>query len=188
MAGRARDIDLDEAQEQRRSEPLLRTPIDDSSKLDSGSNDALLRELEALNRHVPRSPVASSGEPEVSRYARPLYLATGCLCVGLGSIGIFVPGLPTTIFMIIALWAFAKSSSQMRDWLYHHKHFGPSLQDWVIHRSIPTRARQIALASLLVSTLFIGYWFSGLACLAFILFVCLPVASFLWTLPSNSDN
>lgn len=157
------------------------------------SDEALHTELKSLSRqeHEADHPVANTDdEQKVSAglLARPVYLGIGSLCFSLGTIGVFVPGLPTTVFMIIALWAFTRSSPSMRAWLYNHRHFGPSLQDWEKYRSIPTRARQFALASLLVSTLVIGYNFNGLVCLAFILFVCVPVASFLWTLPASPES
>jgi hypothetical protein len=154
-------------------------------------NEAELRsELEAVTKHLKTSQTLDLAmDPAVSSViGRYMYLSLGGLSVAVGTIGVFIPGLPTTVFMIVALWAFTKSSPKMRDWLYHHRHFGPALQNWVKHRSIPVRARQIALASLLVSALIIGQTVGGLACLAFILFVCTPVASFLWTLPINPEQ
>ena len=59
-----------------------------------------------------------------------ILLSLGWICVGLGFIGIFVPGLPTTIFLIVALWAFTKSSKKLRIWLLNHKKFGPILKNW----------------------------------------------------------
>ena len=70
-----------------------------------------------------------------------ILLSIGWICVGLGFIGIFVPGLPTTIFLIIALWAFTKSSNKLRIWLLNHKKFGPFLRDWQEHRVVPLRAK-----------------------------------------------
>ena len=57
-----------------------------------------------------------------------ILISIGWLCVGLAFIGTFVPGIPTTIFLIIALWAFAKSSKKFHAWLLNHKRFGPILQ------------------------------------------------------------
>lgn len=154
---------------------------------ESFSEADLRSELEAVSGHLRTHPEADDAPREISALGRYSYLSLGVLCVTFGTIGVFVPGLPTTVFMIVALWAFTRSSPKMRDWLYNHRHFGPALQNWVKHRSIPVRARQFALASLLISALVIGQMVSGLACLAFILFVCTPVASFLWTLPSNPE-
>lgn len=168
--------------------PLSTTPVSQVGPAPASVDvDVLRTELETVSRHM-HSDDALSEHTNVSTIAKLSYMTLGGFCVTLGTIGIFVPGLPTTVFMIVALWAFTRSSAPMRDWLYNHRHFGPALQNWVKHRSIPTSARQIALASLLISALFIGYTFSSLACLAFILFVCAPVASFLWTLPADTDH
>ena len=192
MAGAAKEFGYEEAPEQ--EPPVAATDSHPDSQSTSQTTltpeavdvDDLRKELEAVSRHL--HPDATLSEhADVSRTGKLFYMALGGLCVALGTIGVFVPGLPTTVFMIVALWAFTRSSARMRDWLYNHRHFGPALQNWVTHRTIPTAARQFALASLLFSALVIGYVFSSLACLAFILFVCAPVASFLWTLPANTD-
>lgn len=149
--------------------------------------DNLRQEIAAVSRHLQPADLPSQ-HANLSPIGKSLYMTLGGFCVALGTVGVFVPGLPTTVFMIVALWAFTRSSARMRNWLYNHRHFGPALQDWVNHRSIPTSARQIALASLLISAISIGYLFSGLACLAFILFICAPVASFLWTLPASPER
>ena len=65
----------------------------------------------------------------------------GWICVGLASIGIFIPGIPTTIFLIIALWAFAKSSKRFHTWLINHKKFGPILKNWHSHKVVPKNAK-----------------------------------------------
>ena len=63
------------------------------------------------------------------------------LCVGLAFVGTFVPGIPTTIFLIVALWAFAKSSKKFHSWLLNHKRFGPILQNWESHKVVPRKAK-----------------------------------------------
>lgn len=63
----------------------------------------------------------------------------------LGVIGVVVPGLPTTPFMLLALWAFSKSSRRFHDWLYSHPFFGPPLQDWDRHRVISLPVKIFAL-------------------------------------------
>lgn len=46
-----------------------------------------------------------------------LYAALGLICTGLGVLGVWVPGLPTTVFILVALWAFSNSSRRLYDWL-----------------------------------------------------------------------
>jgi len=75
---------------------------------------------------------------------------------GLGAVGAVVPGLPTTPFMLLALWAFSKSSQRFHDWLYAHRVFGPPLQQWRSHRVIPARAKLLAVATMAVSLVYLA--------------------------------
>lgn len=70
-----------------------------------------------------------------------LLIGVGFFFVALGTVGIFLPLLPTVPFLLIALWAFAQSSATFHDWLYHHKLFGPMLQDWDLYGTIPLKAK-----------------------------------------------
>lgn len=91
---------------------------------------------------------------------RQLYFAVGWLFFALGVIGAFLPVMPTTPFMLLALWAFAKSSPRFHDWLYRHPFFGPPLQQWQRHRVIPRTAKIMSISMMSAS---LGYlvFFSG---------------------------
>ena len=80
-----------------------------------------------------------------------LLLALGWLFFAVGVIGVFLPVLPTTPFMILALWCFSKSSERFHYWLYHHKVFGPSLKLWDKYRVIPLLAKIFALSFMAMS-------------------------------------
>ena len=82
---------------------------------------------------------------------RIVYLIFGCLFVGLGFIGAFLPLLPTVPFLLLALWCFARSSQRFHDWLYHHPRFGPPLRDWDQHGVIPVRAKILSTAMMVDS-------------------------------------
>ncbi len=79
------------------------------------------------------------------------YVALGCMFVGLGVIGAFLPVMPTTVFLIGALWAFAKSSPRLETWLLEHPRFGPRLVAWRAHRVIPLRVKIFAFSSMAAS-------------------------------------
>lgn len=85
---------------------------------------------------------------------RPVLFVIGWAFVGLGAVGVVVPGLPTVPFMLVALWAFARSSRRFHDWLYAHPVFGPPLQDWHDHGVIPVRAKVLAIVTMSAS---LGY-------------------------------
>lgn len=87
-----------------------------------------------------------------------LYLAFGWLCFGLGFVGIFLPILPTTPFMILALWAFSKGSKKMHNWLLNHPRFGNSLRNWEEHRVIPIKAKATAFVFILGSATYILFF------------------------------
>jgi len=84
-------------------------------------------------------------------WARWLFFAFGWLCVALGLIGIVVPGMPTTVFLIAAAWAFSKSSERFRLWLWNHPLFGSSIRDWHEHQVIPFKAKIMATAMMAMS-------------------------------------
>lgn len=82
---------------------------------------------------------------------RLLLLALGWLAFGLGVVGLLLPVVPTTPFMLLALWAFSSSSERFHRWLYTHRLFGPPLQRWRRERAIPVWVKAIALGSMAVS-------------------------------------
>jgi uncharacterized membrane protein YbaN (DUF454 family) len=93
---------------------------------------------------------------------RLLYLGLGWLFFGLGILGAFLPVLPTTPFMILALWAFSNSSERLRTWLYNHRVFGPPLQRWQEHGVISMRAKMASTGAMSVSLIYLVF-FSTLA-------------------------
>ncbi|PTW56553.1 hypothetical protein C8N35_11116 [Breoghania corrubedonensis] len=76
---------------------------------------------------------------------RGLFLVLGLGFVGLGFIGVFLPVLPTTPFLILAAACFTRSSTRLESWLIEHRHFGPTLRDWRERGAIPVRAKWLAL-------------------------------------------
>jgi len=86
-----------------------------------------------------------------ARLTRPFLLALGWIAVSLGFIGVFVPGLPTTPFLLVALWAFSKTSKRFHDWLYKHPKFGQPLRNWRQHGVITVRAKVLVIATMVGS-------------------------------------
>ncbi len=119
------------------------------------------------------------------RIGRPLLLAFGWANVGIGMVGIVVPGLPTTVFLLMALWAFSKSSPRFHRWLYTHPRLGPPLRDWNEHGVIPARAKVLAVAMMTLSLVWVTFGIAEGWQLPAAMAACMiPVALFIVTRPS----
>ena len=81
---------------------------------------------------------------------RVLWVGLGCLFVGLGAIGAVVPGMPTTVFLVLAAACFIRSSQRLYDWLISNKTFGPYLKDYREGKGIPRRAKVLALSMIVI--------------------------------------
>ncbi|HSM29402.1 MAG TPA: YbaN family protein [Woeseiaceae bacterium] len=84
----------------------------------------------------------------LSRTARVAWLAVGFLCLALGAIGIALPLLPTTPFILVAAVAFARSSERLHFWLVNHHVFGSLIDNWHRHGAISRRAKVVSVASM----------------------------------------
>lgn len=109
---------------------------------------------------VLQQPVSSSAVRRPPAAARAVLFAFGLLCTGLGVVGVILPGLPGTMFLILAAWAFARPSDRLDAWLHAHPRFGAVLRAWRRDRSIPRRAKTAAVGLMAVS--FAGLvWMAG---------------------------
>lgn len=90
-------------------------------------------------------------------YMRLILLGLGWFFVGLGIVGIFLPVLPTTPFIILAAALFARSSPRFEQWLLDHPRFGQPLLDWRRQGAISRRAKVAAVMAMGLS--FVVMWF-----------------------------
>lgn len=86
--------------------------------------------------------------PRTSRHrsVRYLLVAVGWTSVVLGVIGIFLPVLPTTPFLLLAAGCFARSSPRFYHWLVNHKQLGPWIRDYLAGHGIPLKGKVYAIA------------------------------------------
>lgn len=94
-----------------------------------------------------------------SRTARALWLLAGWISLILGLIGIVLPLLPTTPFILLAAFCFQNGSDRLHRWLVNHPRFGPLITDWRERGAIPRKAKRnamIALVAVLGISLLVG--------------------------------
>ena len=102
-----------------------------------------------------------------------------------GVVGAFLPVLPTTPFLLVALWCFSKSSPRLEAWLLNHPRFGKSLRNWREHGAIPQRAKIAAVSLMTMSYLIYVVILAPLALYALIVaVVMIGAGTFVVTRPS----
>lgn len=90
-------------------------------------------------------------KPTNKRRWRPFYIAFGYVCMGLAIAGAVLPVLPTTPFLLLALWAWFRSHPEKAQKLLDHPRWGPPLRDWREQGAIPTRAKIAAITLMALS-------------------------------------
>jgi len=68
-----------------------------------------------------------------------------------------LPLLPTTPFMLLALWSFSRSSQRFHHWLYNHRIFGPRLREWSMYRTVPWPIKLSAYGSMVASLAYLAF-------------------------------
>lgn len=119
-------------------------------------------------------------------WQRVLWLLAGVASLVLGFVGVFVPLLPTTPFVLLAALCFSRGSSRCERWLLNHPLFGPMVRDWRATRAVPLRAKQLASVMMAFGSVAAAFklpllwaWLPGA--------VCACVAWWLWSLPTRKN-
>jgi uncharacterized membrane protein YbaN (DUF454 family) len=83
-----------------------------------------------------------------SRSARLVFGALGSVLVGIGAVGVFVPVLPTTPFLLLAAACYVRASPRLHGWLLSHRRLGPYVSGFVDGRGLSTRAKRRSVVGL----------------------------------------
>jgi uncharacterized membrane protein YbaN (DUF454 family) len=117
------------------------------------------------------------------RWQRALWLAAGAASLLTGIVGIFLPVLPTTPFVLLAAFCFSRGCLRCERWMLEHPRFGPMVRDWRSNRAVPLRAKQFASVMMVIGSA----WSAWLLPARFAWIpaaVCALVAAWLWRLPT----
>ncbi len=117
---------------------------------------------------------------------RTLYLIAGVFCVLLGLIGIILPLLPTTPFLLVAAFCFSRSSERLHQYLLNNRFCGKIISDWESDGIIPKKAKILATSMMLIMVsypLFFKSFHLGLK--AIVVVTIIVAMSYIWTRPSE---
>jgi uncharacterized membrane protein YbaN (DUF454 family) len=101
--------------------------------------------------------IEGESHPASWTWLRMAWMLAGATALLTGVVGIFLPVLPTTPFVLLAAFCFARGSPRWEAWLLRHRRFGPLVRDWREHRAIPLRAKQLAWTMMAVASLW-SWW------------------------------
>lgn len=129
-------------------------------------------------------PASPDAPPKRGRAAVIVYRSIGAAAVGLAAAGVVLPLLPTTVFLLIALWAFSRGAPELADRLRADRRFGPFIRDWEARGAIPRRAKVLALV--LMASSWTGLWLASrsLILCGVVGAVLLAVSGYIVTRPS----
>ncbi len=85
------------------------------------------------------------------RWPRPVLFFAGWIFTALGVIGLILPLMPGTVFLILAAWCFSRSSPRFESWLLGHPQLGPHVRRWRRTGAIARRAKYLACGSMALS-------------------------------------
>jgi uncharacterized membrane protein YbaN (DUF454 family) len=115
---------------------------------------------------------------------RKVWLAAGALALVTGMVGIVVPLLPTTPFVLLAAFCFARGSPRWERWLLRHPRFGPMVRAWRARRVIPLRAKQLAWTMMALGSAW-SWWLLPTPWRWLPAGICAAVALWMYRLPSR---
>ena len=103
-----------------------------------------------MNKNSSNSEVKITSNP----FLRWLFIISGFLLTGIGIAGMFLPILPTTVFLLLAAWCFARSSEKFYNWLHKNKFFGKYLSDYRSGRGMTLGSKIFSISFLWTGILY----------------------------------
>ena len=125
-----------------------------------------------MNSPPPSPSSTVSGTKRRSRFRWAWWLLA-YVSLGIGIVGIFIPLVPTTVFILVAAYAASRGSDRLHHYLQQHSRFGPMIRDWQAHGAVSRRAKWAATLTML-------------ACAGVLLAITVRVASYSWWMAALS--
>src|SRR6056300_597270 len=117
-----------------------------------------------------------------------IWMGLGFASLGMAYIGVVVPGIPFSIFLVFAAYCFAKSNKRMHDWLYNHKYFGPFLTNRVEKKVFPTWGKYAMITVMSSSLAFLWFTTGNIKAVAWSGGFMVLVAIWAWRYPGSVEE
>jgi uncharacterized membrane protein YbaN (DUF454 family) len=135
---------------------------------------------------VGRPRNSANSTAAVDKAVRVFWLLTGLTAVAIGGVGVVLPLLPATPFLLVAAFAFARSSGRLARWLEEHRSFGALINNWHCEGSLDRKTKRTALIVLVLTPIAtwlfnVPLWIIGLQ-----IFALSGAGLFILTRPSPS--
>lgn len=112
----------------------------------------------------------------------------GSIALLLGILGVFLPVLPTTPFILLAAACYARASERFHGWLLRHRTFGPTIRNWEENRSVARRTKKVAITMMTLS-IAASIWVvrEHLWLQLLLAFIAISVGTWMWRLPEHRE-
>lgn len=134
----------------------------------------------------PESAQDAASRLHASKTVRWLLWTAGTIALLLGIIGVFLPVLPTTPFILLSAACYARASEKFHQRLLAHKTFGPTIRDWEDYRSLSLKTKKVAITMMTLS-IAVSIWVvrEHLWLQLMLAFIAVSVGTWMWRLPSR---
>lgn len=132
--------------------------------------------------------IQDNNKKDTGTFRRYLYLIVGSLALAAGVLGVFLPILPTTPFVLLAAWCFLRSSDKLYAWVIDNETFGPTVKNYQEGKGITQKTRIKAIVMMWATISISVYFFvSNLYVIAVMYLIAISVSLYLYRLPTITE-
>lgn len=123
-----------------------------------------------------------------SSVKKGIYFIVGSISLAAGVLGVFLPVIPTTPFILLSAWCFFRSSEKIYEWVISNETFGPTIENYQEGRGITknTKIRAIVMMWLAISAS-VYFFISNMYLIAFLYLIAILVSIYLYRLPTMKE-
>ena len=131
-----------------------------------------------------------NGDKTVSSSVKKgIYFIVGGISLAAGIVGVFLPVVPTTPFVLLSAWCFFRSSEKLYEWVVSNETFGPTIENYQEGRGITQKTRIKAIVMMwLTITASVYFYISNLHLIAFLYLIAIGVSIYLYRLPTMEEQ